>query len=292
VSVQVCVQLLCRCVCSCVCRCVCSCPFRCVCSCAAVCRCVLVCLCSCAAVCAGACRCVLVCRCVCCCVCKCVHVQVRMQLCAHVRACAAVQTLEWCVLRLLSQTRVRVVCRDTCMRARSILSWRETLHNTQAHYPRTLLPSIHAVHPRRRPREILAPMSAGVPGERGTLLIPACLARSLTTASRPKPCLLHPHTSHRSECAHLLHARVSSIFSCHLACAIARFAMLHSLLSSQPHRAQPGSTQGEPGGTNRSPLVTARACVERVVCVCVVVNRSSFAAHPCRPGIHNAARRR
>ena len=41
----------------------------------------------------------------------CVHVQVRMQLCVQVRACAAVQTLEWCVLRLdlLSQTRVQCV---------------------------------------------------------------------------------------------------------------------------------------------------------------------------------------
>ena len=115
------------------------------------------------------------------CVHVCVHVQVHMQLCVHVRACVQLLCRHWsvCVLRLdlLSQTRVRVVCRDTCMRARSILSWREAHHithsrgctpHTQAHYPRTLLPSIHS----------------------------RCLTRcfSLTTASRPKPCLLHPHT--------------------------------------------------------------------------------------------------
>jgi len=85
-----------------------------------------------------------------------------------------------------------------------------------------------------------------------------------THVAQRAPSSLQPHAH-----IHLLHSRPS-----------------HIVLNQAP------STQGEPGGTNRSPQVTARACVERVVCVCVVVNRSSFAAHPCRPGIHNAADQR
>jgi hypothetical protein len=160
VSVQVCVQVragVCAGACAAVCAGVCAGACAAVCAgvellfCVQVRACVQVRVQLCSCVCRCLCRCVLVCRCVCCCVYKCVHVQVRMQLCVQVRACAAVQTLEWCVLRLdlLSQTRVRVCSVFvSCMCAHSILSWREAHHNTQAHYPRTLLPSIHSLCPR------------------------------------------------------------------------------------------------------------------------------------------------
>jgi hypothetical protein len=165
--------------------------------CAGVCAAVqlLCCAGACAAVCAGVCRCVLVCRCVCCCVCKCVHVQVRMQLCAQVRACAAVQTLE-CVRfsagSALTDACACVQCVVTLACARS-----QSYHGAKRTTTRRLTIHAHCFHP------FTLSTHAGDRGrswhpcrlaylERGTLLIPVCLARSLTTASRPKPCLLHP----------------------------------------------------------------------------------------------------
>jgi hypothetical protein len=169
---------------------------------------------------------------------------------------------------------VCAVCRDTCMRARSILSWREALHNThsrrctphtQAHYPRTLLPSIHSrcisTHAGDRGRSWHPCRLAYL--ERGTPLIPACLARcfSLTTASRPKPwhicCIRFSHQTPQ---------RVSSI-SADLACAISLRAeicddlLIHHSRPSHIVLNQAPSTEGEPGGTNRSPPATARVCL-------------------------------
>ena len=113
-----------------------------------------------ACLCAAVCRCVLCERCVCCCVCMCVHVQCVCSCvcrCVLVCSCCADTGVCACFRSICSHIRVCVcaVClyRDTCMRARSILSWREAHHNThsrgckphtQAHYPRTLLPSIHS----------------------------------------------------------------------------------------------------------------------------------------------------
>ena len=137
------------------------------CLCAAVCRCVL-----CEGACAAVCACVCTCRCVCSCVCRCVLV---CSCCADTGVCA-------CFGSICSHIRV-CVCAVCLYRACArVQSYHGAHHNTQAHYPRTLLPSIHS----------------------------RCLTRcfSLTTASRPKPCLLHPHTSHRSVCVRICSTRV------------------------------------------------------------------------------------
>jgi hypothetical protein len=178
--------------------------------------CVGACLRACAAVCAGAWQlcvynCVLVCLCAGACMCRCVCCCVCMCRCAAVCACACLCCCAdagvcACFGSICSHRRVCVcaVCRDTCMRARSILSWREALHNTHSRRCTTqhagslsthtapIHPFTLSTHAGDRGRSWHACRLAYL--ERGTLLIPACLARcfSLTTASRPKPCLLHP----------------------------------------------------------------------------------------------------
>jgi len=195
-----------------------------------VCRCV----CSCAAVCAGVCRCVLVCRCMCRCVCSCVCRCVLVLLCRHWSGA--------CFGSIYSHRRVCVcaVCLyRACARVQSYHGAKRTTTRRLTIHAHCSHPSIHSVHARRRPREILAPMSAGVPGEGNPphprmsralfLTHHSLVTQALSVAS-------NSHTRHRSECAHLLHARVSSIFSRpglrH--CAVCDAAMICSFITLVP----------------------------------------------------------
>jgi hypothetical protein len=205
-----------------------------------------------AAVCVGACAvCATVhvcvtCRCVCSCVCRCS---------ADTGVCA-------CFGSICSNRRVCVcaVCRDTCMlRAFNPIMARSA--------PQHAFARVHTTH-------------AGSLSTHTAPIHPLTLSRALWFVSHsPQPRdpslgtsgASNSHTRHRSVCAHLLRlfSRACEQHFSRPATWPAPSRGLRCCNDSLIHHSRPShivlnqapSTQGEPGGTNRSPPVTARVCL-------------------------------